>query len=72
MQEEVNMTVDDRAGEHHMPNGVTANGIIKAEMTPDLLENELPFVYDGQISLGELLSRVMQMSYNELAELAET
>lgn len=36
------------------------------------LERELPAVYDGQIPLGDLLSRVMQSIYAELSELAET
>lgn len=33
---------------------------------------ELPHVYDGQIPLGDLLSRVMQAIYAELSEMAET
>ena len=36
------------------------------------LEQELPMVYDGQIRLGELLSRVVQQIYAELSELVET
>jgi mediator of RNA polymerase II transcription subunit 14 len=36
------------------------------------LEQELPMVYDGQIRLGDLLSRVVQQIYAELSELAET
>jgi mediator of RNA polymerase II transcription subunit 14 len=35
-------------------------------------EHELPHVYDGQIPLGDLLSRVMQAIYAELSEMAET
>lgn len=46
-----------------------SNGI---EMTIEQLEQELPFVYDGQIPLGDLLQRVMQAIYAELSELAET
>ncbi|KAG6866651.1 hypothetical protein C0991_000761 [Blastosporella zonata] len=42
------------------------------EPTMDELERELPMVMDGQIPLGDLLSRVMQAIYAELAELAET
>jgi mediator of RNA polymerase II transcription subunit 14 len=42
------------------------------EPTPDDLERELPVVYDGQIPLGDLLSRVVQGVYAELSELAET
>jgi len=36
------------------------------------LERELPIVYEGQIPLGELLSRVVQAIYAELTEMAET
>ncbi|KAG6886292.1 hypothetical protein C0993_006702 [Termitomyces sp. T159_Od127] len=42
------------------------------EPSGDELEGELPTVMDGQIPLGDLLSRVMQAIYAELAELAET
>lgn len=40
--------------------------------TQDELERELPVVYDGQVPLGDLLSRVVQGIYAELSELAET
>ncbi|KAK7057435.1 mediator of RNA polymerase II transcription subunit 14 [Favolaschia claudopus] len=36
------------------------------------LEQELPFVYDGQVPLGDVLSRIVQSIYAELSELAET
>ncbi|KAG1750599.1 mediator complex subunit MED14-domain-containing protein [Suillus paluster] len=36
------------------------------------LENELPLVLDGQVPLGDLLSRVAQAIYAELSELVET
>ncbi|EKM54002.1 uncharacterized protein PHACADRAFT_174499 [Phanerochaete carnosa HHB-10118-sp] len=36
------------------------------------LEHELPSVSDGQVPLGELVSRVAQAVYAELTELAET
>lgn len=42
------------------------------EPTLEELERELPMVYDGQIHLGDLLSRMMQSIYAELSELAET
>ncbi|KAG6920079.1 hypothetical protein DXG01_010147 [Tephrocybe rancida] len=42
------------------------------EPTIDELERELPVVTDGQIPLGDLISRIMQAIYAELAELAET
>lgn len=42
------------------------------EPTLEELERELPMVYDGQIHLGDLLSRIMQAIFAELSELAET
>jgi len=36
------------------------------------LEKELPVVYDEQVPLGDLLSRVVQAIYAELSELVET
>jgi len=48
-----------------VPNGVH-------ELSSEDLERELPVVVDGQASLGDLLSRVMQSIYAELSELAET
>lgn len=42
------------------------------EPTLEELERELPMVYDGQIHLGDLLSRMMQAIYAEISELAET
>lgn len=46
------------------------NGIHKPPL--EELERELPFVDDGQIHLGDLLSRVVQATYAELSELSET
>ncbi|KAF8972893.1 mediator complex subunit MED14-domain-containing protein [Flammula alnicola] len=43
-----------------------------SEPTLEELERELPVVYDGQVPLGDLLSRVVQSIYAELSELAET
>ena len=43
-----------------------------SEPTLEELENELPLVLDGQVPLGELLSRVVQTIYAELTEMAET
>jgi len=43
-----------------------------SEPTLEELERELPVVYDGQIPLGDLLSRVVQSVYAELLELVET
>uniref|UniRef100_A0A8H8CQ10 Mediator of RNA polymerase II transcription subunit 14 n=1 Tax=Psilocybe cubensis TaxID=181762 RepID=A0A8H8CQ10_PSICU len=55
--------------------GAFPNGIHQDEsMDPSVeeLEKELPVVYDGQISLGDLISRVVQSIYAELSEFAET
>ncbi|KIY53083.1 MED14-domain-containing protein [Fistulina hepatica ATCC 64428] len=43
-----------------------------SEFTIQQLEAELPVVHDGQVPLGELVSRVAQAIYAELQELAET
>lgn len=42
------------------------------ETSLEELERELPVVYDGQVPLGDLLSRVTQAIYAELLEMAET
>ncbi|OAX41796.1 MED14-domain-containing protein [Rhizopogon vinicolor AM-OR11-026] len=42
------------------------------EPTIEELEKELPVVLDGQVPLGDLLSRVVQAIYAELSELVET
>ena len=42
------------------------------EPTQEELERELTVVGDGQVSLGELVSRIVQTIYAELTELAET
>ncbi|RDB24861.1 Mediator of RNA polymerase II transcription subunit 14 [Hypsizygus marmoreus] len=53
-------------------NSATTDTLGQSEPTIEELERELPTVYDGQIPLGDLLSRVVQSIYAELAELAET
>lgn len=45
---------------------------IDIQPSQEELESELPVVYDGQVPLGELLSRMAQSIYAELVELAET
>ena len=40
--------------------------------TIERLEQELPMVFDGQIPLGDLISRVAQSIYAELVEYADT
>ncbi|THH30411.1 hypothetical protein EUX98_g3773 [Antrodiella citrinella] len=42
------------------------------ELSLEELERQLPVVHDGQIPLGELVSRMAQTIYAELTELAET
>lgn len=56
----------------HPPLGseMTVNGA--HEPTLEELERELPYVGDGQVPLGELVSRTVQSIYAELTELAET
>lgn len=59
------------------------NGIISLQMEDepfadidveaiDMLETELPVVLDGQVPLGEVITRTVQAVYAELSELAET
>ena len=55
-----------------LPGPATANGLHEHEPSVEDLERELPVVYDGQIPLGELVSRTVQAIYAELSELAET
>ena len=50
--------------------GIIPNGL--HEPTVEQLESELPTVLDGQIPLGDLVSRMAQAVYAELTELAET
>lgn len=62
--------------DYSLPNG-THNPDAIPRGLPDLpsleqLEHELPSVTDGQVPLGELVSRVAQAIYAELTELAET
>lgn len=62
--------------DHTLPNGVKTLEAIPngAEGHPTLeeLERELPTVYDGQLPLSELVSRMAQAIYAELTEHAET
>ncbi|ESK91030.1 hypothetical protein Moror_16335 [Moniliophthora roreri MCA 2997] len=53
-----------------LSNGAYENGTLEPSM--EELERELPIVLDGQVPLGELLSRVMQTVFAELSEMAET
>ncbi|KAJ7188529.1 mediator complex subunit MED14-domain-containing protein [Mycena filopes] len=55
---------------HGLANGLHTNGF--GGPTVEDLEQDLPFVYDGQVALGDVLSRVVQSIYAELSELAET
>ncbi|TFY81803.1 hypothetical protein EWM64_g2210 [Hericium alpestre] len=42
------------------------------EIPIEVLERELPLVYEGQVPLREVVSRVVQACYAELTEMAET
>ncbi|CAK5281368.1 unnamed protein product [Mycena citricolor] len=65
----------DASPHDQAPNGIDAR-ILEMDAGEDIsveeLERDLPVVYDDQIPLGELLSRVIQNIYAELSELAET
>ncbi|KAI0743387.1 MED14-domain-containing protein [Daedaleopsis nitida] len=54
---------------HHTP---LQNGHLSHEPAVEELEKELPMVMDGQVPLGELVSRLVQSIYAELVEMAET
>ncbi|KAJ6497836.1 mediator complex subunit MED14-domain-containing protein [Mycena sanguinolenta] len=60
----------EKSAEHALVNGVHTNGFDRDSLAD--LEQELPIVYDGQVPLGDVLSRVVQSIYAELSELAET
>lgn len=66
------MTNDDTIVDVQSVLSGSTNGGPIPEPSLDELERELPVVMDGQIPLGELLSRAMQSIYAELLELAET
>ncbi|KDR75325.1 hypothetical protein GALMADRAFT_249364 [Galerina marginata CBS 339.88] len=71
-QTDMNMIVDlepSTSKSAHM-NGISLDGFL--DPTLEELERELPVVYNDQIPLGDLLSRVVQSIYAELSELAET
>jgi len=61
---------------HHSPPPTSAlNGFSDIDMSDvplEELEKEMTLVTDQQVSLGVLLSRVVQAIYAELSELAET
>ncbi|KAI0644574.1 MED14-domain-containing protein [Trametes meyenii] len=56
----------------HAPNTIQNGDAAMHDPAPEELERELPIVMDGQIPLGELVSRLSQTMYAELTELAET
>ncbi|KAI0045303.1 MED14-domain-containing protein [Auriscalpium vulgare] len=49
-----------------------ANGLSDADADLVTLQSELPFVDDGQVHFGDVVSRVVQACYAEVTELAET
>ena len=69
LQDEVVVDLQHSSDITHPPGPPNGNTL---EPSLEELERELPMVYDGQIRLGELLSRVVQQIYAELSELAET
>ena len=58
-------------GSTHIENEALIKGL-EGEPSLEELEHELPIVHDGQVPLGELLSRVVQAIYAELTEMSET
>ncbi|OSD01314.1 MED14-domain-containing protein [Trametes coccinea BRFM310] len=71
MEQAVNGLVANGATPH--PHTALPNGdALMHEPTPEDLEKELPVVMDGQVPLGELISRLSQTMYAELTEMAET
>jgi hypothetical protein len=64
------ISVSDKTNISGLANGTHTNGFY--EPSTEELERELPMVYDGQVPLGDVLSRVVQAIYAELSELAET
>ncbi|KAI0356373.1 MED14-domain-containing protein [Trametes cingulata] len=56
----------------HHPTFLQNGDAVKHEPAPEELEKELPVVTDGQVPLGELVSRLVQTMYAELTEMAET
>ncbi|CDO75529.1 hypothetical protein BN946_scf184871.g10 [Trametes cinnabarina] len=71
MEQAVNGLVANGATLH--PHTALSNGdALMHEPTPEDLERELPVVMDGQVPLGELISRLSQTMYAELTEMAET
>jgi hypothetical protein len=66
------MTADVAQPDFSSANGLNVVATNGAKLPLDHLERELPVVSDGQIPLGDLLSRVVQTIYAELSELAET
>lgn len=63
-------TENSSNSERTLLNGVHVNGFDDPALED--LERDLPVVYDGQVALGDVLSRVAQSIYAELSELAET
>ena len=55
----------------HIPPTLTNGDAVMHEPLPEELERELPVVMDGQVPLGDLLSRLVQTMYAELTEMAE-
>jgi mediator of RNA polymerase II transcription subunit 14 len=64
--------LEDSVPKPLFPSDTQTNGTDGDGSSFEQFEHELPTVHDGQVPLGELLSRVVQAIYAELSELAET
>ncbi|KAI0633692.1 MED14-domain-containing protein [Trametes polyzona] len=71
MEPAVNGLVVNGTSPHHPPNMQNGDSVMH-EPSLEELERELPVVMDGQVPLGELVSRLSQTMYAELTEMAET
>lgn len=74
MDVKLNGVLDARAENGILVNGNGHGPIEGADEDASLveLEAQLPVVYDGQVELRDLLSRMVQAVYAELTEMAET
>ncbi|KAI0829900.1 MED14-domain-containing protein [Trametes gibbosa] len=71
MDQAANGLVMNGTTPHHPPTLQNGDNMTH-EPSLQELERELPVVLDGQIPLGELISRMSQSMYAELTEMAET
>jgi hypothetical protein len=67
VHEDTMMASEPTLSSTQLAESASANDISSA-----LSEAELPVVDDGQVQLSDLVSRVVQASYAEMTEMAET